>query len=99
MGDLTKPIFREVPGGVELEVWVQPGAIRSEIVGFHGEALKIRVAAQAREGRANQALVEFLADVFGLPRSRISIVHGEKTRKKTVLIRGLSLEEARRRLG
>lgn len=98
MGDLTKPVFRTVPGGVEVEVWVQPGAVRSEIVGFHGEALKIRVAAQAREGRANQALVEFLANVFGLPRSRISIVHGERTRKKTVFIQGLTLEEARRRL-
>jgi len=78
---------------VELRVWVQPGAARSEIAGLHGEALKIRIAAPAQEGRANQALVEFLADLLGLPKSRVSILRGEKTREKVLLLRGLKAEE------
>lgn len=78
---------------MELRVWVQPGAARSEIAGLHGEALKIRIAAPAQEGRANQALVEFLADLLGLPKSRVSILRGEKTREKVLLLRGLKAEE------
>jgi len=93
VGELAKKAFREVPGGVELRVWVQPGAARSEIAGLHGEALKIRIAAPAQEGRANQALVEFLADLLGLPKSRVSILRGEKTREKVLLLRGLKAEE------
>jgi len=93
MGELAKKAFREVPGGVELRVWVQPAAARSEIVGFHGEALKIRIAAPAREGRANETLVEFLADFFGLSRSQISIIRGEKTREKVLFLRGIKAEE------
>jgi len=93
MGELTKKALREVPGGVELRVWVQPGATRSGIVGLRDEALKIRIAAPAREGRANQALVEFLAEFLGLPKSQISIIRGEKTREKVLFLRGLRAEE------
>ena len=77
---------------------MQPAAARSEIVGIHGEALKIRIAAPAQEGRANQALVEFLAEFLGLPKSQISIVRGEKTREKILFLRGLKAEELARKL-
>lgn len=83
---------------MELRVWVQPAAARSEIVGLHDEALKIRIAAPAREGRANQALVEFLGKSLGLPKSQISIVRGEKTREKVLFLRGLKAEELARKL-
>jgi len=98
VGELAKKAFREVPGGVELRVWVQPGAARSEIVGIHGEALKIRIAAPAQEGRANQALVEFFAEFLGLPKSHVSILRGEKTREKILFLRGLKAEELARKL-
>ena len=78
---------------MELRVWVQPAAARSEIVGLHGEALKIRIAAPAREGRANETLVEFLADFLGLSRSQIAIIRGEKTREKVLFLRGIKAEE------
>jgi len=93
MGELAKKAFHEVPGGVELRVWVQPAAARSEIVGLHGEALKIRIAAPAREGRANETLVEFLAKFLGLSRSQIAIIRGEKTREKVIFLRGIKAEE------
>ncbi len=98
MGELTDRVFREVPGGVELRVWVHPGAARSELAGFHGEALKIRIAAQAREGQANRALLEFLACTLNLPKSRISILRGAKTREKIVFLQGLTVEEVRKKL-
>ena len=98
MGELAKKAFREVSGGVELRVWVQPGAARSEIVGIHGEALKIRIAAPAQEGRANQALVDFLTEFLGLPKSHVSILRGEKTREKVLFLRGLKAEELARKL-
>jgi uncharacterized protein (TIGR00251 family) len=93
VGELAKKAFREVPGGIELRVWGKLTAARSEIVGLHGEALKIRIAAPAREGRANETLVEFLADFLGLSRSQISIIRGEKTREKVLFLRGIKAEE------
>lgn len=94
MGELAKKAFREVPGGVELRVWGKKlTAARSEIVGLHGEALKLRIAAPAGEGRANETLVEFLADFLGLSRSQISIIRGEKTREKVLFLRGIKAEE------
>jgi uncharacterized protein (TIGR00251 family) len=93
VGELAKKAFREVPGGVELRVWGKLTVARSEIVGLHGEALKIRIAAPAGEGRANETLVEFLADFLGLSRSQISIIRGEKTREKVLFLRGIKAEE------
>jgi uncharacterized protein len=71
---------------VTLEVHCQPGARKSEVVGVHGGALKIRVAAPAVEGKANVALVAFLADQFGVPQRAVTIVRGETARRKTVHI-------------
>ena len=69
-----------------LEIHCQPGARKNEVVGVHGGALKIRVAAPAVEGKANAALVGFLADQFGVPQRAVTIVRGETGRRKTVRI-------------
>ncbi len=71
-----------------LELHVQPGAKRTEVAGMHGERIKIRLAAPASEGRANQALIEFLADAFGVARRDIRILSGMKSRAKRVAIEG-----------
>lgn len=81
-----------------LTVLVSPGARRSEIVGRHGDAWKARVAAPAEGGRANRALVQLLAEVLSLPRERISLVTGHKTKRKLVAVEGLEQEETERRL-
>lgn len=91
--------LREVPGGVELHVWAQPGASTSEIVGLMGEALKVRIAAPAWEGRANAELLAFLAKALAIPKSQVALVRGQKARAKTVFIRGLTVEEVAKRLG
>jgi uncharacterized protein len=71
---------------VVLELHVQPGAKRTEFAGKHGERLKIRLAAPAHEGRANEALVEFLAAHYGVPRRNVTIVNGLRSRQKRVVI-------------
>jgi uncharacterized protein (TIGR00251 family) len=74
---------------VILELHVQPGAARSEFAGMHGERIKIRLAAPALEGKANAALIEFLAGHYGVPRRNVRIAAGLKSRRKRVVIDGL----------
>lgn len=69
-----------------LELQVQPGASRDEIVGAHGDRLKVRITAPPVDGRANQHLIQWLADVFDVPRARVTLVRGATGRAKTVCI-------------
>ena len=75
-----------------------PNAPRCEVVGWLGEALKIKVHAPALEGRANDALCEFLADELGLPRRAVTLAHGDKSRQKLIRIAGLTLAQVRAKL-
>lgn len=70
-----------------LAVYIQPRASRDEITGQHGEALRIRIAAPPVDGEANAALCRFLADVFGVAKSAVSVESGQSGRRKTVRIR------------
>ena len=72
-----------------LDLHVQPGAARSEFAGKHGERIKVRLAAPAHEGRANAALIEFLAGHYGVPKRNVRIAAGLKSRRKRVVIEGL----------
>jgi uncharacterized protein (TIGR00251 family) len=71
-----------------LNLHVQPGARRSEIVGLHGSALKIKVAAPAVDNKANAALTEFLSETLGIPKSAVAISRGAAGRRKVVEITG-----------
>jgi uncharacterized protein (TIGR00251 family) len=73
---------------VILDLHVQPGAKRSEFAGEHGGRMKLRLAATAIEGKANDALVDFLADYFNVPRRSVRIVSGLKSRQKRVSVEG-----------
>ena len=73
---------RASDGTLELSVHAQPGAKRTEVAGLHGDALKIRVAAPALEDRANEALVEFLAERLGVARREVRLVSGAHSRRK-----------------
>ena len=72
-----------------LELHVQPGASRTEFAGKHGDRIKVRVAARAVDGGANQALIEFLAGYYGVPRRNVRIAAGLKSRRKRVVIEGV----------
>jgi len=95
-------ILRATPDGVTLAVRAQPGAKKTAITGVYGEGaaaqLKIAVQAPPLEGRANQALIAFLAEFFGLPRNRVELVSGESSRGKVFLLRGFVRQNAERLL-
>jgi len=71
---------------VILELHVQPGAARSGFAGKHGERIKVKLAAPAQDGKANAALIEFLAAHYGVPRRSVHITSGLKSRQKRVVI-------------
>lgn len=77
---------------------VAPGSARSGIVGRHGGAWKVRVAAPPEGGRANDAVVRLLADALEVPRRDIALVSGHGARDKVVNLTGLGAEEIERRL-
>jgi uncharacterized protein (TIGR00251 family) len=71
---------------LQLHVHLQPRASRDEIVGPHGDNLKIRITAPPVDGKANQHLLRFLAHEFGVPKSQVNLVSGHSSRTKVVLI-------------
>jgi uncharacterized protein (TIGR00251 family) len=81
-----------------LRLRVVPNAKRSELVGAHGDALKVKIAAPAFEGRANEELIEFLAETLGIARRCVTLVSGEKSRDKVVEIDGVE-QAGRAKLG
>ena|SRR5215469_6805618 len=85
--------LRETAEGVTLAVRAQPGAKKTAIAGIYGEGasaqLKIAVHAPPIEGRANEALIAFLADLFSIPRRDVALLSGETNRSKVFLLRDL----------
>jgi uncharacterized protein (TIGR00251 family) len=84
----VKGWFRREGELVILTLHVQPGAKRSEVAGLHGEALKIRLAAPPIEGRANEALLKYIADLFSVPTRQVELRQGAQSRHKVVSISG-----------
>ena len=76
-----------------------PNAPRTAIAGWLGDALKVKVHAPALEGRANDELLDFLAETLGLPRRDLALLRGDKSRQKLVRITGLDEAVVRKRLG
>ena len=81
-----------------LPIKALPNAPRNEVVGWLGDALKIKVHAPALEGRANDELCAFLAAQLGLPPRAVTLARGDKSRQKLVAIAGLTLAEVKTRL-
>lgn len=87
------------PEGVRLTLHIQPRASRSELAGIHGEAIKVRIASPPVDGAANRELVRFLAELLGVTRSSVAVIAGLGARRKTVLVQGLTVAVAAKRLG
>lgn len=77
---------------ITLTLHVQPGAKHSEIVGMHGEALKIKLAAPPIEGRANEALLKFIAELFAVPLRKVELKQGGQSRHKVVAVSGSHID-------
>ena len=85
-------------GSTRLRLRVAPGATRTGVVGRHGEAWKVRVAAPAEDGRANDAVVRLLAETLAVPRSSVELVSGHSARDKIVQLSGIDAQVIDRRL-
>lgn len=94
MASSTPDYLKACDAGVYLDLYVRPSASKSRIVGEHDGRLKVQVAAPPVDGKANEALVKFLARHLGMPRSSIQLVSGETNKRKRLLLCGLSLEAA-----
>lgn len=84
----------QLPGGaVRLAVQIQANAKKTEVVGVLDDALKIKLAAQPVEGKANEALVKWLAATLGVSRSSVTLTHGQTNKRKLLEVAGVTLED------
>ena len=90
--------LKETSSGITFSVKVQPRARKNAITGTVGDALKLALTAPPVEGKANQAVIEFLADFFEIPRSSITIASGASSRLKVIRISGANLQSLKERL-
>ena len=90
--------IKDRSGNVELCVYCQPRASKTEIVGWHGDALKVRLAAPPVEGQANSELCKFFSRYFGVSREDVQILSGKNARQKRVLIKGMKAQDVQDRL-
>jgi uncharacterized protein (TIGR00251 family) len=91
---MTAPItLRDTPDGCILPVRVHPGARRNDITGVHDGALKISLTTPPTDGRANQALIAFIAERLRVPRSQVTLVSGATSRSKILCIARKSAAE------
>jgi len=82
--------------GLFLNVHVQPGAKQQQVCGLYGDAIKIAVQARAVDGRANEAVIAFVAEALALPRRQVRLVTGERSRRKRICIQGEADDVIRR---
>jgi len=89
---MSHPAVQDSPEGAVLTIHVQPKASKTEYAGLHGGALKFRVSAPPVEGAANEALCAYLAGLFGLPKKAVVVRSGHNSRKKRMVLAGVTAE-------
>ena len=92
-------LIRDSPDGATFAVKIHPRAKKDAISGEVGDALKLSLTAPPVEGRANEACIEFFANLLKVPRSSITIASGQTSRNKVIRVTGLSAADVQRRLG
>ena len=90
--------LRETPAGVTFAIKVHPRAKKNAIAGELGDALKVALTAPPVEGKANEACIEFFAELLEVPRSSVTITAGQASRNKVIRVVGLSAVEIEKRL-
>lgn len=86
-------------GNCIIEVHAQPQARKNEIVGLYNDRLKIKIKSPPVDGKANDTLIEFLANLLEINRSSVQLIKGDSARQKQIRILGLSIDEIEKRLG
>jgi uncharacterized protein len=90
--------LHETVSGITFAVKVQPRAKKNAIVGELRNALRVALTAPPVDGRANQACIEFFADLLNVPRSEVTIASGQSSRNKVIRVSGISIEAVRKKL-
>jgi len=91
--------IKESADGILLSIKLQPRSSANQIVGQHGELLKIKITAPPVDSAANEALVAFLAKRLDVPKGNIELVRGQTSRQKTILIRLMTAPQIIGKLG
>lgn len=91
--------IHDTPTGATFAIKVHPRAKKNAITGELGDALKLSLTAPPVEGRANEACIEFFANLLNVPQSSVTIASGKSSRNKLIRVAGLSADEIRKRLG
>jgi uncharacterized protein (TIGR00251 family) len=91
--------IHDTPAGATFAVKIHPRARKDAITGELEDALKLSVKAPPVEGRANEAGIEFLANLLKVPRSSVTIASGQNSPRKVIRVRGVSADEVQKRLG
>ena len=91
--------IHDTPDGVTFEVKIHPRARQNAVAGELGDSLKLSLTAPPVEGRANEACINFLANLLKVPRSSVTIASGQNSRRKVIRVSGLSADEVQKRLG
>jgi len=81
--------------GISFQVHAVPRASRTEVSGLHGVSLKLRIAAPPVEGKANEEIIRFLADRLSVRKADVSILAGQASKRKTILVRGINETDLR----
>ena len=90
--------IQDTPAGATFSIKIHPRARKNAITGELGDALKLSLTAPPLEGRANDACIEFFANLLKVPRSSVTIASGQKSRMKVIRIAGVSADELREKL-
>jgi len=90
----TEQLVRPVKNGIELPITVLPRSSRNAVVGLQDNRLKLKISKPPVDGQANAACCRLLADLFNIPASKITIVRGHNSRRKTIRLEGISAKQA-----
>ncbi len=91
-------MIKQVDEGVEISLYIQPGASKSDLAGIHNGQIKLKIKAPPVDGKANEAVVEFLSEILGTAKRNIQILKGEKSREKKVLVAGFTVDLVKEKL-
>lgn len=84
--------YQRIDEGIRVSLYIQPGAKQTEIYGLYDNSLKIRLNAPPTDGRANEALLKFIALLCDVPVSQVLLQRGDKSRHKLIFISGSRID-------
>lgn len=81
--------MKETGNGIIFRIHVVPKSARSEVAGIQGDAVKLKISAPPVEGKANSECIRFLSEILRVKKNQVTIINGQKSRKKTVAVEGI----------